>query len=57
MVATDEAKVYVSRAMLQARIKIAQKAMDPRFDWSAWDVAGRKHTLLELGGDAELEQM
>ncbi|KAJ0743967.1 hypothetical protein HanPI659440_Chr10g0382021 [Helianthus annuus] len=57
MEATDEAKVYVARAILQARIKIAQEDIDPGFDRSAWDVAGWKQTLLELGGDAEPKQV
>ncbi|KAF5757049.1 hypothetical protein HanXRQr2_Chr17g0822071 [Helianthus annuus] len=55
MEATDEAKVCASRAILQARIKIAQEAMDAGFDRSAWDVADWKQTFLELGGDAEPE--
>ncbi|KAJ0699659.1 hypothetical protein HanOQP8_Chr10g0358421 [Helianthus annuus] len=34
MEATDEGKVYAARTILQARIKIAQEAMDPGFDRS-----------------------
>ncbi|MFS7967377.1 hypothetical protein Hanom_Chr09g00785091 [Helianthus anomalus] len=41
----------VAHAILQARIQIAQEAMDPGFERSAWDVAGWKQTLLKLGGD------
>ncbi|MFS7953314.1 hypothetical protein Hanom_Chr07g00617061 [Helianthus anomalus] len=57
MEATDEAKVCVAHAILHARIKIAQVGMDPGFDRSAWDVAGWKQILLELGGDAESKQV
>ncbi|MFS8022877.1 hypothetical protein Hanom_Chr16g01444701 [Helianthus anomalus] len=57
MEATDEAKVCATHAILQARIKISQEAMDLGFDRSAWDVAGWKQNLLELGGNAEPEQV
>ncbi|KAJ0728683.1 hypothetical protein HanLR1_Chr07g0244421 [Helianthus annuus] len=57
MNATEDAKVCAARAILQARIKIAQEATDPSFDQSAWVVAGWKQTLLKLGGDAEPEQV
>ncbi|KAJ0829312.1 hypothetical protein HanLR1_Chr00c0011g0689841 [Helianthus annuus] len=55
--ATNEAKVCAACAILQERINIAQEAMDPDFDRSVWDVASWRQTLLELGGDAEVEQV
>ncbi|KAM0041179.1 hypothetical protein Hdeb2414_s0011g00363291 [Helianthus debilis subsp. tardiflorus] len=57
MNATEDAKVCATRTVLQARINRAQEAMDPAFDRSAWDIAGWKQTLLDLGGDGEMDQV
>ncbi|KAF5755378.1 hypothetical protein HanRHA438_Chr17g0812061 [Helianthus annuus] len=55
MEAIDEAKVFVTCTVLQAKIRMAEEAVDPDFDRSAWDVASWKQTLLHLGGEVEPE--
>ncbi|KAJ0649514.1 hypothetical protein HanOQP8_Chr15g0582071 [Helianthus annuus] len=57
MNAIEDVKVYAARTVLQARIKIAQEAMDPAFDRSAWDIAGWKQALLNLGGYGDVDQV
>ncbi|KAM0006550.1 hypothetical protein Hdeb2414_s0019g00547261 [Helianthus debilis subsp. tardiflorus] len=47
--ATENAKVCAARTVLQARIKMAEEAMDPTFDRSAWNVNGWKLDLQNLG--------
>ncbi|MFS8002233.1 hypothetical protein Hanom_Chr13g01199711 [Helianthus anomalus] len=49
------AEMQANKAEMEATDKA--KAMDPSFDMSAWDVAACKQTLLQLGGEAESEQV
>ncbi|KAM0025654.1 hypothetical protein Hdeb2414_s0021g00577091 [Helianthus debilis subsp. tardiflorus] len=56
MNATDETKVCAVRAILQARIKMAQEANDCSFNRSTWEVASLEMALKNLGGYEELEQ-
>ena len=53
---TEEAKLYAGRAILMARIKIAEQAEDPEFDRSNWNVALWKQTLAGFGKDSEVSR-
>ncbi|MFS7955397.1 hypothetical protein Hanom_Chr07g00642131 [Helianthus anomalus] len=55
--ATKEAKVCAARTVLQARIKMAEEALDPAFDRLGWNVDGWKLALQNLGADAEENQV
>ena len=53
--AAEEAKVCAAKVILQAKIRMAQEALDSTFDRADWDVAGWKQRLRDLGEDVEEE--
>jgi hypothetical protein len=53
--ATEEAKMWAARAVLEARLKMVKQLEDSSFDKVAWDVAKWEATLANLGDDEEVE--
>jgi hypothetical protein len=56
LAATEHAKIWAAKSVIQARIKMAKEAGDPGFDRSAWDVAKWEQALADLGEDDDVEE-
>lgn len=48
--ATNEAKIWEAKSVLQAMIKLVSEANDPAFDKSSWNIAQWKQSLADLSG-------
>jgi hypothetical protein len=53
--ATEEAKMWAARAVLEARLKMVKQLEDPSFDKAVWDVAKWEAMLASLGDDEEVD--
>lgn len=53
--ATEEAKVWAAKSVLEARIKLVTEANDPSFDKSSWEIKEWYQALIDLDeGEDEL---